>query len=181
MAEVNLKAEIKNISQSLQASLSSLSQSLNAEISTGIIYAISPTAKIQKLPNGDYRITITDKNGTTTADIQSVDTFVQVRTTQEWNEDIQFVSKKGIFYIYSDYKTQEQNGEIVYVPGIKIGDGLAYVTDLPFVNSSIQQQLNTHILDSNVHVTIQEKQFWDSKVTCYTDSQDNENLVFSRN
>ena len=91
MAEVNLKAEIKNISQSLQASLSSLSQSLNAEISTGIIYAISPTAKIQKLPNGDYRITITDKNGTTTTTVSDgqngtngQDGYTPVRGTDYW-------------------------------------------------------------------------------------------------
>lgn len=181
MTMVNINAEIKNTSQALQAKLSSLTQNINAEISTGIIYAISPTAKIEKLPNGDYRITITDKNGTTTADIQSIDTFVQVRTTKEWNEDIHFQSKKGIFYIYSDYKIQEQDGKNVYVPGIKVGDGLAYVVDLPFVNDSIQQQLNQHVLDSDAHVTLQEKEFWNGKVTCFTDSEDSENLIFSKN
>ncbi len=68
----NLNGKIENITQTLQASLSSNQQSFNVEIASGIIYAISPTAKIEELPNGNYLITITDKNGTTTAEISNL-------------------------------------------------------------------------------------------------------------
>jgi len=40
---------------------------LQAEIATSFIYAISPSAKVENLPNGRILITITDKEGTTTA------------------------------------------------------------------------------------------------------------------
>lgn len=72
MTTINLNAKIKNITQTLEASLSSNQQSFNAEIASGIIYAISPTAKIEELPNGNYLITITDKNGTTVAEIPNL-------------------------------------------------------------------------------------------------------------
>ena len=56
----------------------------------------------------------------------------------------------------------------MYVPGIKIGDGSAYVVDLPFVN-----------------ITSEQVNFWNNKVNCYletelTDEGNNETLVFTR-
>ena len=42
---------------------------LQAEIATSFIYAISPSAKVENLPNGRILITITDKEGTTTAQV----------------------------------------------------------------------------------------------------------------
>ncbi len=81
MPTVNINTQIKSVTQTLQASLSSNKQSFYAEIASGIIYAISPTAKIEELPNSNYLITITDKNGTTTAEIpnlsqQTIDHFM---------------------------------------------------------------------------------------------------------
>jgi len=39
-------------------------------------------------------------------------------------------------YIYSDYKVVEKDGEEIYLPGIKIGDGKAFLIDIPFLNSA---------------------------------------------
>ena len=79
-------------------------------------------------------------------------------------------------YIYSDARSYEEeyteNNETltrtVYVPGIKIGDGSAYVVDLPFVN-----------------VTSEQINFWNNKVNCYLEPEliadgDNETLIFTR-
>ena len=44
-------------------------QALEANISAAIIDAFSPIANVTLLENGNYLITITDKKGTTTAEI----------------------------------------------------------------------------------------------------------------
>lgn len=79
-------------------------------------------------------------------------------------------------YIFSDANSYEEeyteNNETltrtVYVPGIKIGDGSAYVVDLPFVN-----------------VTSEQINFWNNKVNCYLEPEiiedgNNETLIFTR-
>ena len=76
MPTININAQIKSITQSLQASLSSNKQNFNVEMASGIIYTISPTAKVEGLPNGNYLITITDKNGTTTAEIPNFSQYI---------------------------------------------------------------------------------------------------------
>lgn len=171
-----IEANVKDISQTLTASMASITHSLNAEISSGFIYNISPTARIDRLPNGNYLITITDKNGTTTAEIPIMDSFVIVRTREQWQNESSVISQIGKIYIYSDYKTTEENDKIVYIPGIKIGDGTTYIGDLPFLNQDIEKRIYQHISNSAVHITPEERVFWNNKVRCY---DDNENLIFT--
>ena len=52
--------------------LSENNQSLQVDLASSIVYVLSPTAKVELLNNGNYLITITDKNGTTTAEIPIV-------------------------------------------------------------------------------------------------------------
>lgn len=99
------------------------------------------------------------------------------KTTAQWNaENPKSISKSGVMYIFSDANSYEEeyteNDETltrtVYVPGIKIGDGSAYVVDLPFVN-----------------VTSEQINFWNNKVNCYLEPEiiedgDNETLIFTR-
>jgi len=56
-----------------------------------------------------------------------------VKTSAEWAELTTLVSVKGEVYVYSDYQEDEDGHPI---PGIKMGDGLAYVVDLPFVSGT---------------------------------------------
>lgn len=58
---------------------------------------------------------------------------VVVHTTAKWQSLTSLVSVKGTIYVWSDYKTED--GEDI--PAIKIGDGLAYVVDLPFATQGI--------------------------------------------
>lgn len=150
---------------------------------SGIIYAYSPTAKIELLPNGNYLITITDKNGTTTAEIYNNDCGIEVRTTEEWNLDKDFPSKTGVLYIYSDYKKIEKDGRMINVPGIKVGDDNSYVVDLPFIDEAYYKDLLDHVNNTDIHVTSAEKQFWNNKVRCYMElsNSDDENLIFTVN
>ena len=68
-------------------------------------------------------------------------------------------------YIYSDYKVIEKDGEEIYLPGIKIGDGKAFLIDIPFLNSAqdSNNQFIEHINDMSRHITEAERQFWNNK------------------
>ena len=51
-----------------------------------------------------------------------------------------------------------------FIPGLKIGNGNAYVGDLPFVDDDTRDLLLSHIQNNEVHVTPNEKTFWSGKV-----------------
>lgn len=118
--------------------------------------------------------------GTTNARIKS-----KRDTTANWNNARGFIPLEGEIIIYTDYKTvtENVNGDniITLVPGIKVGDGHAYVQDLPFVDKELRQELLTHIQDANAHVTAAEKTFWNNKlnVNDYSEVIEGE-LIFNR-
>lgn len=93
-------------------------------------------------------------------------------TTANWDAAIGFIPLAGEIIIYDDWKTKtwttEEYGETVtktiYIPGIKIGSGNAYVQDLGFVDEDLRQQLMDHINNQNLHVTLGEKAFWNNKI-----------------
>ena len=98
-------------------------------------------------------------------------------TTANWNAARGFVPLAGEVIVYNDYKTiqKEIDGEVknVYVPGVKIGDGQTYVQDLPFVDAELRETIMNHINNQNIHVTLQEKLFWNNKLNV----DDNTELV----
>lgn len=99
---------------------------------------------------------------------------VLVGTTAEWNSNPSLIGKKGTVYIYTD-KSVNSDGDPV--PGFKVGDGLAYLIDAPF-NDDIMM---THINDSSIHVTDEERLFWNNKVTAYLSPFDIEELILTKN
>ena len=54
----------------------------------------------------------------------------------------QLMSVKNTLYIYSDYRQEidPETGDIKNIPRVKIGDGMAYVVDLPFTTMSITDE-----------------------------------------
>lgn len=116
-------------------------------------------------------------------------------TTAHWNDARGFVPMAGEVIIYDDYQTKtwqvEEYGEIVTktenIPGIKIGDGNAYVQDLPFVDKDLRDKLMAHINNSEIHTTLAEKLFWNNKVNVddayeqIHDELENETLIINRN
>lgn len=98
---------------------------------------------------------------------------VLVNTTAAWNTYPTFVAEKDIVYVYTDHKI---NSDGQAVPGFKVGDGKAYLIDLPF-NDDIMEQ---HEADSEIHVSPEDREFWDNKVTAFTNADDPENLILSK-
>lgn len=116
-------------------------------------------------------------------------------TTENWNNARGFIPLPGEVIIYEDYETKtytvEEYGETVtktiQIPNIKIGTGNAYVQDLTFVDEKTREILMNHINDNDIHVTLQEKLFWNNKVNiddAYAQIHqelEDETLIFNRN
>ena len=100
------------------------------------------------------------------------DCKVLYASTATWNSQPQLISKRGYIYIYSDYKQNEQEQNI---PGFKVGDGSAYLIDMPFTDDLIQKHLSNNI----IHITQEEREFWNNKVRCYIDPLNEHNLIFT--
>ena len=58
-------------------------------------------------------------------------------TMDEWARIPDFMSMRGVEYIYADYRTEVVNGVEINVPRIKYGDGVHPVSELPFATMSI--------------------------------------------
>lgn len=108
--------------------------------------------------------------------VTSDDIQIKADTTTNWNERTTFIPNKGDIIIYLD----KRNVNGVNIPGIKIGDGLAYGIDLPFVGDDIAADLLSHINNTTVHITAAERIKWNNKINC-EDEVTNETLVLFRN
>ena len=113
-------------------------------------------------------------------DLTSEDLFLpkqSVNTKEYWNLHIDYVPARGEIVIYSNRNTVDG----VDYPGIKIGDGNAYLVDLPFVGDDTYLQLlnmiTDHINNTAIHVTPADKERWDNKLNY---SITDENLIFNR-
>ncbi len=116
-------------------------------------------------------------------------------TTENWNNATGFIPLPGELIVYDDYETKtyqvEEYGEMVTktvnIPNVKVGTGNAYVQDLMFIGDDIREIVMQHIHDYDVHVTLQEKLFWNNKVNIDDDYDKvhgevlDELLIFNRN
>lgn len=68
---VTLHADVSNRTQNIQAEIQQLTQDIEVDFGSSILNVFSPTARVDELQNGNFLITITDKNGTTTAEVPS--------------------------------------------------------------------------------------------------------------
>lgn len=101
---------------------------------------------------------------------------VEVKTTEQWNSQIDYIPAKGQLIVYSDYATVDD----VDIPNFKIADGLAYAVDLPFVNQDMRDLLVSHMRDDSIHVTSREKEFWNNKVTVLEGISQDEILALTK-
>lgn len=127
----------------------------------------------------------------------TINTRIQLKrdTTENWNNARGFIPMAGEVIVYTDYETKtytvEEYGETVTktveIPNIKIGTGNAYVQDLGFVDEKTRDILMAHIQDHDIHVTLQEKLFWNNKINVddaeeqVSGELEDETLILNRN
>ena len=74
----------------------------------------------------------------------------------------------GQLVIFTDlYKRTNSEGVEITSAGIKVGDGNTKIEQLPFIDWFYLD----HINDKNIHVTKEQKTFWDNKITCKVDDE----------
>ena len=93
-------------------------------------------------------------------------------TVSYWQTHGNVISTKDVLYIYTDWK---QDAEGKNIPGIKVGDGLAYISDMPFTD----ELWAAHVMDSLIHVSAEDRANWNSKIRCYIDPNNTENIIFT--
>lgn len=126
----------------------------------------TPTAIV----NSDYNKlkNLPTINGVTVqGDLTYIDLFLakqSIDTKAHWDNKPTYVPEPGEIVIYTDRNVI--NG--LSYPGIKIGDGNAYLVDLPFLGDDVFMNiialLEDHINNTDIHVTPEEKQFWNNKL-----------------
>lgn len=81
------------------------------------------------------------------------------RTTAEWDAEPDLIARKDIIYVYTDADSYVDpvSGETVYVPGIKFGDDVSYLIDLPMMSSATSQAVLDHMADMTIHFAPGEK------------------------
>lgn len=103
-------------------------------------------------------------------------------TTSFWNSQIGFAPEEGEIIVYTDKSTKTVDGQTVYIPGVKIGTGNAYVQDLAFVADDIADSLLSHINDIVAHVTQADRNKWNNKLNVSDVAEVvGETLTFNRN
>ena len=99
-------------------------------------------------------------------------------TTAYWNSQVDLIAEEGVIYLYTDHvAVHGEDEEVTYYAGVKVGDGLAYLIDIPFVGEYI---IDKHMQDEISHINQEEREFWNNKVTCYMDSEDPETIILTK-
>ena len=105
--------------------------------------------------------------------------IVSENTTAGWNSMPQYIPKRGEICIYTDYETiQDEQGNDIVCPGVKIGDGNAYLIDMPFAGAETRYKLLEHKENATIHVSQQDRSFWNNKINCDVSGEE---LIFTRN
>lgn len=108
----------------------------------------------------------------------------QANPTAYWNTERDKISDKGVLYIYTDYKhARDESGKEmdIFIPGIKIGDGITYLIDLPFLNDTeFEKFFWDHVNNNIIHITAEQREFWNNKLNYEISDEDIENLILNR-
>ena len=84
-------------------------------------------------------------------------------TTQQWAAEPTLIAEENSLYVYRDYYQIDGKD----IPRFKIGDGQAYLIDLPFIDAQIQ----AHIADTTIHITQEEREYWNAKSRIIQDGE----------
>ena len=88
-------------------------------------------------------------------------------TTADFEDVKTTVPPRGQLFILTDLRSIEitksdGSKSTITSAGIKVGDGIKTIEQLHFIDWFYWD----HINDANIHVTAEEKTFWNNKITC---------------
>ena len=165
MATDSIAINVSDNTEQISLTVTAADSSATYSSSEGSPYYVGAEIDVERVTNG-VKITATDKEGATSATVYDgakgdkgdkgdAGITIYSNTTAGWSAQTTLVSEEGAFYIYTDH---DYVGDTP-IAGFKIGDGLAYVVDLPFLDANMQ----SHMSNEDIHVTAEEKVFWNNK------------------
>jgi len=89
---------------------------------------------------------------------------VYTDSTENWDNSLGFIPEQGEIIVYTDRDRINIGGEEFLIPGVKIGTGVNYLSDIPFIDAATIQALSDHINDQTVHISQNERNFWNNKL-----------------
>lgn len=145
----------------------------------GEAQSISGTSDYKRLINKPSINSVVLEGALTATDLGLASVYYD--TKEAWDAQSTLIAERSAVYIYSNYATiDDGNGNLIDVAGLKIGDGTSYLVDMPFVGDATTEMIIMHVANTGIHVTPQEKEFWNNKVSSYIDHTDPELLVLSK-
>ena len=101
-------------------------------------------------------------------------------TKQYWDSQPDLIAAEGAIYIYKDYFVRyDEHDNAISSPALKIGDGLSYLIDMPITVSDVSDIVLEHINNAVMHVSENDRTFWDNKSSAYLEPDVSETLVLS--
>ena len=95
---------------------------------------------------------------------QTLTAAIVYDTTANWDAQNELVQPIGKILVYTDYQVVNENGKLVYYPGVKFGDGKTKLKDLEFIGQYETDLLMMHISNAEVHITQEERDYWNNKL-----------------
>ena len=143
-----------------------------------IIYSTDSAHPFSRLKIGDGTTPVIDLPFIDANSINGINMIS--KTTDFWNNNKQYIPSAGEIVIYLNYRFIDEGEENkIGVAGLKIGDGKTYVVDLPFLGD-IDQSIYNHVNNTNIHVSEQDREFWNNKLNCENEIFE-ETLFLNRN
>ena len=121
---------------------------------------------------GSRFLNITDSHNERITALENGQSGILVGTTAEWGAKPTFIPDAGTVIIYSDYASVDDKD----VPNFKVGDGNAYLVDLPFSQDDLRAVVAAHIADNSKHLSAEDRTKLNDSVSV---SVDGSNLIFS--
>lgn len=102
---------------------------------------------------------------------------VKSGNSEYWNSNPSFIPRAGEIIVVTDGIIDGEDK----IPGVKIGNGTSVFSSLPFITQqyALLSSFESHANNEVIHVTQQNKDYWNNKMRCYLNENDTENLVFT--
>lgn len=91
-------------------------------------------------------------------ELELINSRVVYGTTEYWNSQPTLIAQQNAVYVYTDGFPREIHNIVRF----KVGDGQSYLKDLPYTDMVYYD----HISDPRIHITQEEREFWNNKVSC---------------
>ena len=106
---------------------------------------------------------------------------IKFGTTAEWNaQALTYRPEQGMIIVYTDYEVVPSDRGPITCANYKVGNGNVYLADLPFVDAGLRYELNNHIHNNVIHITQEEREFWNNKINCIDTEISDDLLIFTR-